>query len=332
MDLDLPRIARRILGVPNKAQSNSRELRLRAHGSVAVVGDGEKAGTWFDHENRVGGSARDLIRVKAGIPEGEINAWLARELSVSRQSAPRGPETKRRGRVVGRYDYCDERGRLRYQVERLEPKGFRQRRPDPQSAQGWTYNLDGVARLPYGLPKLLAADPSFTVYIPEGEKDVDRLWQQGGNATCNSGGAGKWDPSFAKYFDGRRVVILPDNDEAGRKHAREVAAHLSGVAAEVRILQLPGLPPKGDVSDWLNSGGTLEQLKQLAEAAPIEAWEAAAKGLRLIHFEEMRPRLADGYLIKNLLASSAMALVYGAPGTGKTYLALHLSLRIAAGE
>ena len=57
----------------------------------------------------------------------------------------------------------------------------------------------------------------------------------------------------------------------------------------------------------------------------------AADLLRLIHFEEMRPRLADGYLMKHLLGSAAMAVVYGESGSGKTFFALHLSLSVAAG-
>ena len=64
-------------------------------------------------------------------------------------------------------------------------------------------------------------------------------------------GAGKWRPHFAAEFPKRDVVIVPDRDEAGRKHALAIAASLVPVARSVRIVELPGLPPKGDVSDWL---------------------------------------------------------------------------------
>ena len=43
---------------------------------------------------------------------------------------------------------------------------------------------------------------------------------------------------------------------------------LSGKAASLRLLQLPGLPPKGDGSDWLDAGGTADELRRLAAAAP----------------------------------------------------------------
>jgi hypothetical protein len=63
---------------------------------------------------------------------------------------------------------------------------------------------------------------------------------------------------------GRRVVVLPDNDAPGKKHAEQVAASLQGLAVEVRVLELPNLPAKGDVSDWLANGGSRELLLELA--------------------------------------------------------------------
>ena len=68
-------------------------------------------------------------------------------------------------------------------------------------------------------------------------------------ATCNPEGAGKWRSEFNEHFKGRSVVILPDNDADGLKHAEDVARNLHGVAKSVRVIQLPKLPPKGDVSD-----------------------------------------------------------------------------------
>ena len=87
-------------------------------------------------------------------------------------------------------------------------------------------------------------------------------------ATCNAGGAGKWKPAHAAHLEGGDVIIIPDNDGAGQKHAESVAASLVGIAKRIRILNLPNLPPKGDVSDWLESGGTAEHLWRLAEGAP----------------------------------------------------------------
>ena len=61
--------------------------------------------------------------------------------------------------------------------------------------------------------------------------------------------------------------LLPDNDDAGRKHADLVAASLSQVADSVRVVYLPGLPEKGDPSDWIEAGGTREALVAMCRDA-----------------------------------------------------------------
>jgi hypothetical protein len=180
-------------------------------------------------------------------------------------------------RIVATYDYRDEAGTLLYQVLRYEPKDFRQRRPDGRC--GWVWNLDGVRRVLYRLPELLATDPAGWVLIPEGERDVARLVEFGYVATTSAQGAGKWRPEYAKALRGRRIVVLSDNDEPGERHAEAVERSLVGVAAEVRVLRLPELPPKGDVSDWLDAGGTVEGLQGLIEATPTSGATAVTTEL-----------------------------------------------------
>lgn len=162
------------------------------------------------------------------------------------------------------YDYTDEKGRLLYQVVRLAGKEFRCRRPD--GTGGWIWDLEGTRRVLYHLPEILAL-PDFVVYVVEGEKGADRLVKLGLVATTNPVGAGKWRDEYSQMLAGRDVVILPDNDAPGRKHAQQVAASLSGVARTVRVVELPGLPKKGDVGDWLDSGHMLEELQALVDAA-----------------------------------------------------------------
>jgi hypothetical protein len=165
---------------------------------------------------------------------------------------------------VVEYDYTDEHGEVIFQVCRKNPKGFFQRKPDGKG--GWENNLKGVRRVLYRLPELLEADPSATVYVCEGEKDADALRNLGMVATTNAGGAGKWRHEYNEPLRGRNVVILPDNDEPGRQHEEQVSNSLRDIAASVKVLALPGLPEKGDVSDWLKAGGTAEQLQALVAA------------------------------------------------------------------
>jgi putative DNA primase/helicase len=167
-------------------------------------------------------------------------------------------------RIVATYDYRDESGELLFQVVRFHPpKDFRQRK---RNGSGWNWSVKGVRVVPFRLPELMAA-PDAVVFVVEGEKDVDNLAAVGLVATCNAGGAGKWRDKHAAFLKGRHVVILPDNDDPGRKHAEQVASSLSGIAASVRIVELSNLPEKGDVSDWLTAGGTKDELMRLVDAA-----------------------------------------------------------------
>lgn len=128
------------------------------------------------------------------------------------------------GKIIATYDYVDENGKLLYQVVRFSPKDFRQRRPDGKG--GWIWKVGGVTKVPYRLPDILNSSKDTPIFIVEGEKDADRLASLGLVATTNVGGAGKWTRKLNKYFAGRKVVIIPDNDKAGRDHAHKVRKEL----------------------------------------------------------------------------------------------------------
>lgn len=211
-----------------------------------------------------GADGRVLVKCQAGCDFNNITAALGMKAADFFTTKP---QTK--SRIVAAYDYIDADGVLRYQCVRKEPKDFCQRRPDGNG--GWVWNLQGVERVLYRLPELLNhrdIDPDRWVFIPEGEKDVDRLTSLGLTATCNVGGAGKWQDTYSADLAGLKAAVIGDNDDAGRKHAAAVATSLLGKAKEVRIVELPGLPPKGDVSDFLDAGGTVEQLMELVEVSP----------------------------------------------------------------
>jgi predicted P-loop ATPase len=115
----------------------------------------------------------------------------------------------------------------------------------------------------------------------------------------------KWTAKHAAFLKGADVVIIPDNDEPGRRHAQGVAQSLAGLARRVRVLELPGLAEKGDVSDWLAAGGTSDELWALAEKTPTWRPAAAADGAGEWQKRLLRTRSGEA---KALLANAALAL------------------------
>lgn len=143
-------------------------------------------------------------------------------------------------------------------------------------------------KLLYRLPELIATPRNQPVIIVEGEKDVNRCFKEGFTATCNPLGAGtnKWLDDFSKHFENRKVIIIPDNDPPdtydpvtgkttkgfhGQKHAKRILDSLEFHAAfrkvgiQAAVLELQGLPIKGDVSDWFDDGHTAAELRQLID-------------------------------------------------------------------
>lgn len=237
--------------------------------------------------------------------------------------------------ITATYDYTDEQGTLLYQVVRFDPKDFRQRKPD--SNGGWLYSLKDVRRVLYRLPDVLKAE---TVYVVEGEKDADRLWSLGIPATTNAQGAGKWREEYSETLRGKRVVLLPDNDEPGEQHAQTVAHSLFGKASAVKSVRLPDLSPKGDVSDWLDAGHTKEKLTALVKATPVLKREdvtreqSSKNGLILTKLSDLlnEPEETVSWLVDKLLPAGGFSLLVAKPKAGKSTLARNLALTVARGD
>jgi len=195
--------------------------------------------------------------------------------------------------LVESYPYHDTDGAVVVVVDRIEyqlpdgsfvmkndkrHKSFKQRRPHPDRPGAWIENTDGVPVVPYRLVELIEAVANHhPIIIVEGERKVDLLARWNVPATCCRGGSRNWKPENATFLAGADVIILPDNDERGRQYLDAVARSLQGVAASVQVLDLPDLPPMGDIVNWAAAGGNVEQLHDLIarEAKPWASGETA---------------------------------------------------------
>jgi hypothetical protein len=225
----------------------------------------------------LGEDGKLLAICRAGCDQAEV--WDAlRQRGVLMNGDARAAEPKRKarpsglGKIVATYDYVDEQGALLFEVVRYDPKDFRQRRPDGNG--GWIWKLGGTRRVLYRYPEVLAAE---TVLVVEGEADADRLQSLGFTATTSPQGAKFWRDELAAPLASKRVFIIPDNDDPGRKHARAVAAAARRHGAtSVKVVELDDLPEKGDVSDWLAGGHTPDELRERIDKAP--EWKPPAEG------------------------------------------------------
>jgi len=243
------------------------------------------------------------------------------------------PMESTKKRLIRTYDYTDAQGQTLFQVCRFEPKEFKQRQPDGNG--GWIWNLKGLSPVLYRLPEVRKAQE---VLIVEGEKDVDNLLALGFTATTCPMGAKKWRPEYNNNLKGKHVVLIPDNDNEGKEHVALVGASLNGTAASLKLLELPGLPSKGDVSDWIatfaDKTEAAEKLSVMVENAKpydppqrVTLEDAVLDSLDFKALDLPEKRI----FLHPWLTEQSITLISGWRGTGKTWLALGLLQAITTG-
>ncbi|OPZ24547.1 MAG: hypothetical protein BWZ03_00127 [bacterium ADurb.BinA186] len=252
-------------------------------------------------------------------------------------------EPKIKPKIVAEYDYTDESGQVLYSAIRYEPKDFRQR----AASGAWT--LDGVRRVLYRLPEVMrAVSEGKTIYIVEGEKDVHTLESFGLVATCNAGGACKWLPDYSEFLRGASVVIIPDCDDpkgqkkeiAGFKHHNQVLASLSGVAASIKTFIVPS---GKDCSDWVDAIGEswgealIKPIEPfvLPENGDYDRFNLAPKKKEKIFTrasELIKNLSAIEWLIEDTIEADCIALMFGKPGSGKSFMSIAMACAVATGS
>ena len=268
---------------------------------------------------------RDHVRAKLGLPDRPPMRQPLRPILPKPKGERTGPK-----RTVAEYVYLDRDGNEYHKVVRDEWEGgaktFRQEHWEIES---WVKGDGGLPPIPYNLPDLIARHDE-PIWLVEGEKNADDLTRLGLLATTAKGGASAFPRTtdFAQWFDGSTVYAIPDNDEPGRKWLEAVKEAIP----HAQVVTIPGLPEKGDVSDWIASGGTAQRLVALTTSAPTPD---APRGLisptpfQWVDPKDIKPRewLYDAHLIRKFVS-----LTVSPGGLGKSSLALVEAMSMAAGK
>lgn len=264
-----------------------------------------------------------LINCKAGCETTDIIKALGLRMSDLFLADNRPPQRT----IKATYDYKDETGNLLFQVVRYEPKSFSQRRPDGSGK--WINNLNGITPVLYHLPEILQAKYTERIYIVEGEKDADRLGEYGFFATCNPMGAGKWRPQYTECLtNAKEVVIIPDNDNEGKKHAANIAQALLSKVNRIKCLELPGDNVK-DVSDWFNIHNDFDKFLEIVEQTP-EYNQHSEYLSQLVRLDTVDP-VEIQWLWKPYIPRNYLTLLEGDPGGGKSTVSLAIGGAISTG-
>ncbi len=239
--------------------------------------------------------------------------------------------------MVKAYDYTNARGELIFQVCRMEPKSFRQRRPDGKG--GFIWDLKGIEQTPlYRLPEVIAAEE---VLIVEGEKDCDNLAALGICATTCAGGAKKWRDNHNDYLKGKNIVLLPDNDNPGREHMALIGSSLNGNIASLKLLELPDLRSKEDVSDFIekfngDKDAAAERLAILIENArdPMNPPKKSSQEDVICDLSAFKSiEVPQRHVLLNpWCKEESIGLIYGPRGVGKSWFVIGILDAISRGE
>lgn len=279
----------------------------------------------------VGEGGRWLLYCHAKCPLPAILAAAHLELADLFPSTTESHDGRRQ--IEATYAYRAEDRQVLYEAVRFSnPKGFAQRTPD--GAGGWVWKLNGVRRVLYRLPDLHGRKTVFNV---EGEKDAEKLWSLELPATTNAGGAGKWRDDYAvqlKSAGVQQVIVLPDNDPPGETHGRCVARSCADAGLAVKLIPLPDLPAKGDVSDFLARHSKDELLAIVRDAPAFNPQRSVTvpPPLELTSLADLLQEpddLVEWIVEDRIPAGGAVVLLVGAPKAGKSTAVRELALAVA---
>jgi len=228
------------------------------------------------------GCANDIILSAVGLTYADISAGdkdgytPAPRPQAQKSIEPKKPAPKKiYNQLLKTWNYLDTDGSPVFDIMRFHckwddgeetTKDFKVKYWDDNGKEIWKKPLSIV---PYNLPDILQND---IIYIVEGEKDADTLISHGLCGTTAPFGAGKWpdDKIFNEYFEGKEIIIFPDNDPPGEKHGDQVAETIQFYCknTKIKIINLPGNIEKGDVTDWLGSGHSILEMDEIVAATP----------------------------------------------------------------
>lgn len=290
-----------------------------------------------DKENSLsvteGTDERILLYCHAGCPTDRILDSMGLKL------ADLYPSKDQDRKQVAEYLYKDTLGNVVHKTIRYEPKGFTQCRPDGKG--GWIYNLKDIQPIIYNLQRVTEAiSKGETVYIVEGEKDVDNLGKIGLSATTSPMGAGKWQSYYSDYLINAITVIIPDNDTIGKSHSEQIAKSLNRKAKSIKVIDLTKgaeLPPKGDITNFFKILGKpqgIESLKSIVN--DTKEWnpqQTLNNKFQTIDASTLSNTSLDPirYVISSTI-SVGLHLLAGAPKLGKSWLIIWMCLQIARGR
>lgn len=361
-------VARALWGEPNAGLSTKMSLRWGGQGSRAIFLDGP--GNWKNFESGEQGGVIDLVMIETGADRDGALEWLEAEGFIPPRDEAKAPRQRQEATppsedgsepelpsvaspeakeiAVKGYHYTDEDGNVLYDVIRFQfqkpdgswvlaksgnpKKTFRQRRPNGKG--GFIWGLGDVGHTLYHRPQLeIGIAEGKTVFLPEGEKDVETLESWGLVATTNSGGAQNWKPEFAEFLRGADVVVLGDDDEPGRKRVEAVAFSLRGIAARIRAVTSWGGPK--DVTDWATAGGDAAKLAEIIQnlsdwrpAPPVSVFNAT----HVADVEERRKHRRHDWLVQDFIENGGICSFSGASQAGKTFAVTELAFCVARGE
>ncbi|NQY11907.1 MAG: AAA family ATPase [Flavobacteriales bacterium] len=232
------------------------------------------------------------------------------------------------------YDYRDANGSLQFQIIRYANKSFSIRQRDKSYSNSWINNGQGLTLIPYNLPKInKAIKNNEAIYIVEGEKDVNTLAEKFNlTGTCNPFGAGKWKDTYSNHFKSANIVIIPDNDKSGVSHAKEIIKKCDGIVSSIKLLELPDLDDKEDISDWINKGGTKDQLLELVEN--LSPLKPKKNKVELRSFEDLAKEGANlpvlGKLLGDFILENCIVLFPSERGIGKSFYIMETCIVVAS--